>query len=810
DRTKSEQTFKTLVDNVPGTVYRCALSDRWVMSFMSEAVFEICGYPAADFIDNRVRAFTDIIFPEDLVRALADSEAAISQQRPYVLEYRLTHADGSTRWVYDKGQAIYNSKGEMLYLDGVFFDITPLKQAESRLKQRSKAETLLSQVSRSLLGEEIDVSVQFALQKLVAFTGSDRARVFKFQETAQRQQQFCLTHSWHLPNVLPYLSERRVLTADTYGWFYDRLLKGKAFQVHDVDSLPEAAAASKANFQRQSIRSLIDVPMVYAGKPVGFIALDCVHRPKTWRPSEVKVIQLVGEMVAMAQAEHDADVAMLAAKEAAEVANQAKSQFLANMSHELRSPLNAILGFAQVMNRSESMPLEHQDDVQIIQRNGEHLLGLINDVLDMAKIEAGRTTLNLVAFNLPRLIDDIYNMFKLIAEERSLQLSVVKGSSLPEYIRADQAKLRQILINLLSNAVKFTEAGSITLSAGVLKPEFEETQQRSDSSALVLSFSITDTGVGIAPTEVEQIFEPFVQSASGSRSQSGTGLGLSISRKFVRLMAGELTLAPRTDALRGTVANFHIQVQPVMAEDVTPPTITQRVNALAEGQPAYKILIVDDKSVNRQLLMKLLGRVGFALQTADGGQMAVNMAQQWQPDLILMDLRMPGLDGVAATRQIKAFESPDFTMPKIVALSATSVQLEADAAIAAGCDDFMRKPFQESELFEMIATQLGLRYRYEPAREPDSRPAYPVSPILDNALDAGAFVGLSPQLVSALESATLRLNWDEILEIVEEIRVQDAALAAQLEQTVHHFQYGKILESIQAVSIRTADRGDSL
>ncbi|MEL6903492.1 MAG: histidine kinase dimerization/phospho-acceptor domain-containing protein, partial [Cyanobacteria bacterium J06606_4] len=371
-------------------------------------------------------------------------------------------------------------------------DISDRKRAEAALQQQSDIDNLLSQVSCAFLEKEIDTAIEFALQKLGEFTGSDRARIFQFQKRGPGQDQFRLTHRWRQSEVVPYLAERKCIDASTYTWFYHKLLAGNPFQIIDVAELPPEAAASQAVFAEHNIRSLLDVPMVYCGQSVGFIALDTTERARTWTPSEVNVVKLIGEMVAMAQAKHSVEQALLQAKEDAEIANRAKSDFLANMSHELRSPLNAILGFAAVMHRSRLLPEEHRDDVQIISRSGEYLLSQINDVLDMSKIEAGRVELVPTAFNLFSLLDDLVGLFKLRAEEKQLQLTIDRGPDLPDYIRADQAKLRQVLINLLNNAVKFTNTGGITLGVtleSALERGLLSTASTNEARSMSLSFS---------------------------------------------------------------------------------------------------------------------------------------------------------------------------------------------------------------------------------------------------------------------------------------------------------------------------------
>ena len=788
DRQQSEQQFRTLVTNIPGAVYRCNLDSNWTMRFISEAIADICGYPASEFIQNELRAFSSIILPEDREYVELSVNQAVQNRVPYILQYRILHADGSIRWVYEKGQGVFAPDGDIGWLDGAIFDITQQKQAEAAIQRRAEVDSMLSQISRTFLDQDIDTAINVALQRLGEFTESDRSCIFQFYN----HNQFGMTHEWCNESVQSFLRDRHQIDAEVHPWFYRKLHEGQPFQVSNLADLPEEAAAEKAEFERQSIQSLLNVPMTHAGHVVGFIGLDTVRATKNWSPEDIRVIKRVGAMIALSQARHTAEIALKKAKTVAEVANQAKSDFLANMSHELRSPLNAILGFSQLMIQSRTLSREHQDSISIIHRSGEHLLALINDVLDMSKLESGRTTLNLQDFDLHHLLSEQRSMFQLKAEGKQLQLQSEYTANLPQFIHADQGKLRQVLMNLLSNAIKFTQKGSVTLRAG-LHPTQPSTQ------ILNLYVEVEDTGPGMTPEELAIVFEPFVQTQTGQDSQQGTGLGLPISRQFAQLMGGDLVLSshrPVSDAAGATTAIFTFQAHPVEGHH---PEIVQpqrRVIALEPGQPQYRILVADDKFENRQLIVQLLQPLGFEVRGVRNGQEAIAMCRDWSPHLIWMDLRMPVVDGLEATRQIRALDPPPSPTPKIVALTASRFEEEGIAVLGAGCDGFVRKPFQDAELFEIMAEQIGVCYLYE-AMEVVSVPAAQDVPIMPS--DLSGLHQLSPDLLTQLEDATARIDWDQLFQLIAEIRHSDPTLADQLSNMVQNFEYTQVLQGIQAV-----------
>jgi len=541
--------------------------------------------------------------------------------------------------------------------------------------------------------------------------------------------------------------------------------------------MTDAFAAGSRNAFDEHVAYVEFQPLIHVLKAMGDkITLQMQSIREMNRDLEERVHLRTSEL-------YETNVQLKEAKEAAESANQSKSIFLANMSHELRSPLTAILGFARVMTRSSTFPKEHLENAGIIIRSGEHLLTLINQVLDLSKIEAGRTTLNENSFDLHSLLDDTEDMFRMRAEDRHLQLTFERTPDVPQYVKTDEVKLRQVLINLLNNAVKFTTEGGI-----VVRVRGEITEESLLTSHFSLHFEVEDTGPGIAPDELDRLFEAFAQTKTGRQSQEGTGLGLAISRKFVHLMGGDMTV--KSEPGRGSVFSFSIRAEKAESADVRMIQTDRHVIALEPGQPRYRILIVDDNAINRQLLVKLLNPFGFEIREAENGRKAVETWEQWEPHLIWMDMRMPVMNGYEATGKIKETVKGQATV--VIALTASAFEEEKSLVMSAGCDDFLRKPYKEAVIFEAMEKHLGIRFiREEDAPEPKHKPT-------DEKLVSDAVKALPRQLLTELEQASVRGDTMAVESLIGQIRPLDAPLADFLKTLADNFDYDQILELVKS------------
>ncbi len=527
------------------------------------------------------------------------------------------------------------------------------------------------------------------------------------------------------------------------------------------------------------------------------------------------------------------------AEKTAEAASKAKSDFVANMSHELRTPLNAILGFTQLMHRDKCLSNEQQEYLEIINHSGEYLLGLIDDVLELSKIESGRFLLNLNSFDLYRFLDSIEEMFQMKAEQNGLYLMILVSSAVPQYIKTDQQKLRGCLINLIGNAIKFTQSGGVVLRVRLsdeiadirigsgkknkgeeqLSPIPKNPLQKTHS----LIFEVEDTGSGIDPDEIDTIFQAFAQTETGRKSEEGAGLGLAISQKFVQMMGGEITVS--STVKQGTIFRFNIKLGLAdESEIIAKPR--QRVIGLQPERESYRILVVDDTRENRLLLIKLLQPIGFEVIEAENGEEAMTQWLAFQPHLIWMDTRMPVMNGIQATQEIRGRERGIMARGEvgeeraggeignyslfnqespiqnrhtiIIALSASAFEERRGELLSAGCDDFVRKPFTEEVIFDKIGQYLGVRYIYEDL--PESTKLHRTFNTFSEKSDSFLLekIAIMPSIwLRELEKATKNLDEDMVFQLIEQIPESNKSLGVKLSELLDNFRLDIILRLVQ-------------
>ncbi|MEI7989891.1 MAG: ATP-binding protein, partial [Chloroflexota bacterium] len=468
-----------------------------------------------------------------------------------------------------------------------------------------------------------------------------------------------------------------------------------------------------------------------------------------------------------------AEAALKEAKEAAEAANRSKSAFLANMSHEIRTPMNAILGFSQLMRRDPDLSSQQRENLEIINHSGEHLLALINDILELSKIEAGRLTFVPSTFDIYKLLDDLEMMFRIRTEEKKLSLMVEKVGAVPRWITSDEGKLRQVLINLLGNAVKFTGEGGVGVRMGV---------QEHPSGKTMLVFEVEDTGPGIPQEEIDTLFEAFEQGSTGIRT-GGTGLGLALSKGFIQIMDGTIRITSTVG--KGSIFIFAIPLVEGREEQIEQKETPRRVSSIKPGQDEFRVLIADDRETNRRLLSKMLSWVGFKTREVVNGAEAVAAFNEWNPQVILMDIVMPVMDGYAATRVIK--EAPHGKDTVIIAITASAFLEDRQRVLAAGADGYLSKPFKESELLEIIHQKTGIVFLYDEQTIQDQELL-----IEDDLQWQAAIAALPSDLVQACRAAVGKADIFALVELLADVSDYNPSVAQKLNELASNYAYEEI------------------
>lgn len=471
-----------------------------------------------------------------------------------------------------------------------------------------------------------------------------------------------------------------------------------------------------------------------------------------------------------AEIERLKNVELLQAKETVEAANRVKSAFLANMSHELRTPINAILGFAQLMQYDAALSTANKENLNTIIRSGEHLLALISDVLDMSKIEAEKMTVQTSAFDCYQLFDELEMMFSLRVKQKNLKFNLECSPKVPQWIKSDERKLRQVLLNLIDNAIKFTSHGHVDLRIRYANSR--------------LYFEIEDTGHGIAPEDLKALFTPFQQLQREEATEKGTGLGLAISQAFVQLL-GDGCITVTSEPEKGSLFRFDIPVEESSRYGWSEPVSTQHVKTLEAGQPRFRVLVADDHTDSRAALAGLLALVGFEVQEAVNGKQAVDASREWHPHLILMDLRMPELDGYEATRQIKRNDA------EIIIIAVTSNGTRDAKVSEAGFDDFILKPVQRDLIFEVIARYLNVKYVYEEGANSKLR-ELPDDDSIHELLQAQPVVWRKK-----IHHYANAGNRNEILKLADEIDLQHKELADIIRTLMKAYQFDKLISFVE-------------
>jgi signal transduction histidine kinase/DNA-binding NarL/FixJ family response regulator len=545
------------------------------------------------------------------------------------------------------------------------------------------------------------------------------------------------------------------------------------------------ARANYPSFERiktlpKPVRSWLGVPLVAEGRSIGVISMD--KSIEGWfNDQHTKIVEAFAGQAAIAlnnaQLFDDAQRAKELAEALhikAEEANQAKSVFLANMSHELRTPLNAILGFAQLIGQNKNLSPQHQENIAAIINSGDHLLRLINDILEVSKIESGSIVLEVRPFSLFSLLETIETLFGLRMQDKNLAFTIERASGLPQFISADEMKIRQVLINLLDNAVKFTEQGSIHLGikAGRLNPTNGQQE---------LIFEVQDTGPGIPIGERDKIFQPFYQTSTGRKSKAGTGLGLSIAREYALLMNGDLVAA---DSLAGSGMRFIFTTLVTIAEpgQISSKESPMEILGLAHEQPLYRILLIGDDPGDRNLFEMALDFQGIEIRTAKNSAAGIEACSDWQPHLIFTALEKPVMEGLKVIHQIKAL--PALGDTPVIAVSERDSAIDRSTILSEGFTDLLIKPWEHLQIFKILEEYVGIKF------------IYPTNADSTSILEERQLDIIPNPLAKRFYQAVLKANRSETQAIIGEIQRLDPTLAHSLTTLVNDLRFDILLEWI--------------
>ncbi|WP_206756613.1 PAS domain-containing protein [Aerosakkonema funiforme] len=841
---ESEERFYLAVSGTNDGIWDWNLRTNKV--YYSPVWLQILGYREGE-LPYLFSTWSNKVHSDDLQSTMNALQDHIKGKAPIFQKiYRIKHKDGRWVWVETKAKCVRDSFGKTYRVTGTLADITERKLAEEALRESAERERAIAQVIQRMR-QTLDMETIFAAttQELQRVINCDRVVIYRFH--ADWSGEFVsesLSTTWsslvqeqnHNSYFTGNFIAPETCTIKRLGFVsnivqdsYISQTRGGAFNegvsyLIAEDIYTAGFSDCYINLLEQfQARAYIIVPIFCGTQLWGLLATYQNSSSRQWKKTEINVVVQIGSQlgIALQQAElleqtKRQSAALQQALLAADAANRAKSEFLANMSHELRTPLNAILGFTQVMSRDSDLSTEHQKSLEIINRAGEHLLSLINDILEMSKIEAGRTTINQSKFDLLYMLNNLENMMRLKASSKGLQLTFEYESNLPQYVQTDEGKLRQILLNLLGNAIKFTAKGSVDLRVKTEKCASESGGNNEGENPVYcpeicrLFFEVEDTGPGIAPEEIHMLFEAFGQTETGRKSQQGTGLGLAISRKYAQMMGGDIRV---TSVLgKGSLFSFDIEINLADAADSERNHSKRKVIGLAPDQPEYRILVVDDAKESRLVLIEFFTSIGFSVREASNGIEAITAWSNWKPHLIFMDMRMPKMDGYEATKEIKTRESSRIDreslktgnmtnekekMTVIIALTASAFEEQRQKILAVGCDDLVHKPFQAEVLLEKISVHLGVRYVYAEEKVDKETSAEKTKATFTEADLLHILSQMPVEWVKQVHDGAAECSDDIILALLAQVPPENVALAESFAELANNFQFEKIMQLTQ-------------
>ncbi len=750
-----EEQFRQLAENIR-EVFFLSAADLSQMFYVSPAYEEVWGRHPASLYDQPSFWF-DSMHPYDRDRIAAAWGRQIQGEQDFEEEYRIVRPDGSERWVWVRAFRVLNEAGVAVRIAGIAEDITERKRSEVELRRQTLQRQLFAEITLKIRQSlQLDAILQTTVMEVRRILQVDRAIIYQLMgDGSGTVVTEAVVPDW--PEI-----EGQIIHDPCFAESYlEQYRQGRISAI--VDLLKARVQPCHVELlQPFGVRANLVVPILQRETLWGLLIVHQCNGPRQWENFEIELLRQLADQVGIALAQSqlleqetktsqqlaEKNLHLEQARLEAEAANHAKSEFVANMSHELRTPLNGILGYAQILKREPNLTTKQQQGLEIIEQCGEHLLTLLNDILDLSKIEAQKMELFLSDFQFPHFLEAIIEMVRIRAEQKNIAFNYETLSPLPQIVRGDEKRLRQVLINLLGNAVKFTDTGGITFKVGyVMESRGEEFSLSLGSPHLVprtMRFQIEDTGIGMAADQLAEIFLPFHQLGDSHSRVEGTGLGLAISQRLVQLMGGEL----RVESILGQGSVFYLELElPQVPQWQPTVAVDERAIVGFRGHPR-KVLVADDQWQNRSIFVNLLLSLGFDVIEATDGQDCIHQAQQAKPDAIVIDLVMPEIDGLEVTRRLR--QLPEFQEVVILATSARVFPDKQQECLAAGCNGFIPQPVQADYLFAQLQLHLGLEWIYE-SKEEDAIAATP------------AEVGKSQDQASSGQRSELSLQTAEIV-----------------------------------------------
>ena len=588
-------------------------------------------------------------------------------------------------------------------------EVVKTHAAESRLRRKVESERLVSGVVSpfvQLKGEGLSEGIREALGRTVRFFEASGGHILLRQKNSSELKP---VYSWEGP-------DGNAGFTDPDSWVVDRgdpvlgggIHQGEAMVMGSVEESTDLSDGNRARLLGMGIQSWVEVPLCDRGRVLGALGLYSVGSKREWSEDELALLTTLGQIFLHILLRKESDEQLVEAKDQAESANRAKSTFLANMSHEIRTPMNAIIGYSSLLLKDRNLNPDQLRSLRAITKAGAHLMEIINDVLEMSKIEAGKVKPDEDALDLYALLDDVSVVMSERAKSKGLSLMFSKSPTLPQYVNSDAKMIRQILVNLIGNAIKFTREGGVSVDAEAISiPRI-----RTDDTELLdtqVQIRVSDTGIGIPADHLDLIFESFEQVRGARSTEGGTGLGLAISRQCAQMLKGNVSA--ESELGKGSVFTFHFLTSKAEQPESKYDVELRPVSGLSPNSKGFRVLVVDDQEANIDILVRMLTPLGFVCDSAHNGEEAIRKAQSWRPGLILMDVVMPKMGGIEATGKLRG--DPTTSGIRIIAISASAMPEEKTEMLGKGADGFVAKPFNEQELLSLIQRLTGVEFCFD-------------------------------------------------------------------------------------------------